>query len=225
LSAAGRGSLLLVTHGIEGRPGVAAAHARTLRARGVAADIRVACIKGRPDLDEALAGAEAPVTVVPLLMADGFIMRLLKHRLAGRPDIVLRPPVGIDPRFAALIATRAEQACAERGWRPAATRLLLIGHGTPQHPGSAAATRRHAAVLGARGRFADVRTAYLDEPSFLAEVASSLDLPCVAVGLFVDDGPHGRDDVLAGLASARVPVAYTGAIGVDPAIPGLIAAG
>lgn len=223
--SAAKGSLLLVTHGIEGRPGVATAHAEALRARGVAADIRVACIKGSPGLDEALTGAETPITVVPLLMADGFIMRLLKHRLAGRPGVVLRPPVGIDPRLATLIAARAAQACGERGWRPAATSLLLIGHGTPQHPGSAAATQRHAAALDEEGSFADVRTAYLDEPSFLAEVASSLDRSCVAVGLFVDDGPHGRDGVLAGLASARVPVAYTGAMGIDPAISGLIAAG
>ena len=40
----------------------------------------------------------------------------------------------------------------------------------------------------------------------------------------VDDGPHGRDDVLAGLAEARAPVAYTGAIGGDPAFADLIIA-
>jgi sirohydrochlorin ferrochelatase len=224
LTTAGGGSLVLVTHGIEGRPGVAAIHATTLRARGLAREIRVACLKGEPGLDETLSGARAPITVVPLLMADGFIMRLLRDRLAGCPGIVLRPPIGVDPRLASLIAAKAARACAERGWSPGTTTFLLIGHGTPQHPGSAAATRRHATVLAAATGFAEVRTAYLDQPSFLAEAAASLDRPCVAVGLFVDDGPHGRDDVLEGLAAAAVPVVYTGAIGTDPAILGLIAA-
>jgi sirohydrochlorin ferrochelatase len=218
----GDGSLLLVTHGIEGRPGVAALHAEALRAQGQA-DVRVACIKGEPGLDEALDHARAPITVVPLLMADGFIMRLLRDRLARRPGVALRRPVGTDPRLAELVAARAMHACAERGWCPEATILLLIGHGTPQHPGSEAATRQHAAALRATASFAEVRTAYLDQSSFLAETAAALDRPCVAVGLFVDEGPHGRDDVLAGLATATVPTTYSGAIGTDPAILGLIA--
>ena len=64
--SAAKGSLLLVTHGIEGRPGVATAHAEALRARGVAADIRVACIKGSPGLDEALTGREPSVVIAGL---------------------------------------------------------------------------------------------------------------------------------------------------------------
>jgi sirohydrochlorin ferrochelatase len=221
LSAAG-GSLLLVTHGIEGRPGVAAVHAEALRAQGQG-DVRVACIKGEPGLDQVLNDASTPITVVPLLMADGFIMRLLRDRLARRPGVALRRPVGTDPRLAALVRRKALAACAEQGWRPEATILLLIGHGTPQHPGSEAATRQHAAALSATTSFAEVRTAYLDQSSFLADTAAALDRPCVAVGLFVDDGPHGRDDVLEGLAAATVPTTYSGAIGTDPAILGLIA--
>jgi len=219
---AARGSLLLVTHGVEGRPGVALAHADALRAREPAVDVRVACLKGEPGLDEALTGAHSPITVVPLLMADGFIMRLLRRRLAGRTGIMLRPPVGLDSRLAELIRRRAAAACAERRWPPKESILLLVGHGTPQHPGSAAATEHHAATVAAAGTFAQVRTAYLDQPSFLATVASALDRPCAAVGLFVDDGPHGHDDVRKGLARAGVPVVYTGAIGADPAILELI---
>jgi hypothetical protein len=223
LTGSGAGSLLLVTHGVEGRPGVALAHAEALRARAPVADVRVACLRGEPGLDEALAGARCPVTVVPLLMADGFIMRLLRRRLAGRTGITLRAPVGVDSRLAALVRRKALAACAERRWLPEESILLLVGHGTPQHPGSAAATARHAATVAAASTFAEVRTAYLDQPSFLAAAAAALDRPCAAVGLFVDDGPHGHDDVLEGLARAGVPVAYTGAIGADPAILELIA--
>lgn len=218
------GCLLLVSHGIEGRPGVAAAHATAIRAAGIFAEVRVACVKGEPGLADALAGAERPVTAVPLLMADGFIMRLLRDRLAGEIEVTLRQPVGVDPRLAALIAGKATSTCAGRGWPPEASSLLLVGHGTPRHPGSAVTVERHAAVLAAEGTFAEVRTAYLEQSPFLVEAAVSLDRPCVAVGLFVDDGPHGRDDVLDGLADAKVMVAYTGAIGADPAILELIAA-
>jgi sirohydrochlorin ferrochelatase len=218
-----RGSLVLVTHGVEGRPGVVAAHAKALSCGGFATDVRIACLKGEPGLDEALAGARHPLVVVPLLMADGFIMRLLRDRLAGEIDVTLRQPVGVDPRLAALIAGKAVATCAKRGWRLEASSLLLVGHGTPRHAGSTAAVERHAAVLAAEGTFADVRTAYLDQSPFLVETAASLDRPCVAVGLFVDDGPHGRDDVLEALAGAKVTVVYTGAIGGDPAIVELIA--
>jgi sirohydrochlorin ferrochelatase len=129
----------------------------------------------------------------------------------------------VDPRLASLVRRKLLTTCAERHWPPEESILLLVGHGTPQHPGSAAATRRHAATLAAEGTFAEVRTAYLDQPSFLAEATTALGRSCVAVGLFVDDGPHGRDDVLQGLTRAGVPVAYTGAIGADPAILELIA--
>ena len=219
------GCLLLVSHGIEGRPGVAAAHATAIRAAGIFAEVRVACVKGEPGLADALAGAERPVTAVPLLMADGFIMQLLRSRLAGTPGVELRRPVGTDPRVARLIEARAVASCTARGWTPAGSTLLLVAHGTDRHLESAATARRHARDLVAQTGFADVRTAFLDQASFLTqEVLHLARRPCVAVGLFVDDGPHGRDDVLAGLAEAGVPVAYTGAIGGDPAFADLIVA-
>jgi sirohydrochlorin ferrochelatase len=217
--------LLLVSHGIDGRPGVVTAHAAAIRAAGLFPDVRIACVRCSPTLAEGLAGAPRPVTAVPLLMADGFIMQLLRDRLAGTSGVELRRPVGTDPRVADLIEAAAAAACVARGWEPVASTLLLVAHGTDRHPNSAAAARWHARNVAARTGFAEVRTAFLDQASFLADTARQLARrPCVAVGLFVDDGPHGRDDVLAGLAEAGVPVAYTGAIGGDPAFVDLILA-
>jgi sirohydrochlorin ferrochelatase len=45
---------------------------------------------------------------------------------------------------------------------------------------------------------------------------------CVAVGLFVDAGEHGQQDIPALLAPARERAAYAGPIGPDPLIAELI---
>jgi sirohydrochlorin ferrochelatase len=218
-------ALLLVTHGVHGGPGVATAHADVIRAADIFPEVRVACVKAEPGLEDVLARTARPAVAVPLLMADGFIMQLVRNRLAGATGVRLRRPVGTDPRVADLIEAAAAAACAERGWEPAGATLLLVAHGTERHPNSATAARRHAREVAARTGFAEVHTAFLDQASFLADATRHLARrPCVAVGLFVDDGPHGRDDVLAGLAGAGVPIAYTGAIGSDPAFVDLILA-
>ena len=215
-------SLLLVAHGIEGRPGVAADHRDTIAAEGLFAEVRVGCIKGVPTLDDALDAAPEPVHVVPLLLADGFIMDLVRQRLDGRTDVTLHPPLGLHDDLVALLADKAARACRDAGWRTADTMLLLIGHGTPKHPESGATTEAAARAIAARGRFADVITAYLDQGSFLADVARHLTTPTVAVGLFMDEGPHGRDDVMEALAAATAPVVYAGPVGTDPAIVPLV---
>ena len=197
-------------------------HAETIRAECGFVDVQVACIKGEPSLEAALAVIPRPVVAVPLLMADGFIMQLLQERLAGEAGVELRRPVGVDPRLTDLIARKNAETCARQGWEPTRSTLLLVAHGTPRHAESATSTRQHAERLAVRTDLAEIRTAFLDQPNFLAEVALCLDRPCVAVGLFIDDGPHGRDDVLDGLAHADVPLVYTGALGSDPAFAELI---
>ena len=187
--------------------------------------MRVACLKGEPRLEQALDGAPPPVRAVPLLLADGFIMALLRRRLADRPGVEIRPPLGLHPGLADLARRKALDAGAGRGWRSNATTLLLVGHGTPKHPESGATTEAAAARIAASGAFRGVRTAYLDQGSYLSDVAAGLEGGArVAVGLFMDEGPHGRDDVLEGLRSAPVPVAYAGPIGTGAAIVPLILA-
>ena len=216
-----QGSLLLVTHGVEGGPGIARPTPILARARPAAGPGRLP--QGRPGLAEALAGAPSPVIVVPLLMADGFIMRLLRRRLAGRTGVMLRPPVGLDPRLAGLVRRKALAACAERRWPPKETILLLVGHGTPQHPGSAAATEHHAATVAAAGTFA--RSAHcLSRPAVLpgrrpAPRWTAPASPSVCSSTTARTARRRAE----GLARAGVPVAYTGAIGADPAILELIA--
>lgn len=216
-------SLLLVTHGIRGGPGSAADLARVLEATGRFRAVRVGCHKARPDLDEALdLLPPGPMVAAPLLMAEGWIFDAIRRRLADHPravEVSLAPPAGAHPDLWRLVEARALALCNRHSWAPKATTLLLAGHGTPRHAGAAATTRAVAARIGARGTFADVRTGFLDEVPELADVAAGLGSgPCVTVGFFVDNGPHGREDVAEALAAAPCPVAYTGAIAADEAI-------
>lgn len=221
------GTLILATHGIAGGPGSATRHARAIRKRGGWTQVRVGCLKADPTLAEAMAGAPAPVTVVPLLMSEGVICGLMRRRLreiAPEGGWHLTVPVGAHPRLAVLALARALACCRRLGWRPAGTSLLLVGHGTPRHASSAEHARSVAALLAGRG-FAAVGHALLEDRPLPGEAAAALPhAPVVAVGLFLDDGPHGDADVRAALRAIDRPVAYSGAIGADAGLVPLILA-
>lgn len=223
--AARTGTLVLVTHGIEGGPGSAADHAAAIAKLGRFEEVRVGCIKGTPDLAAAIRDAPPPVCVVPMLMARGFIFDLMRRRLDDLPNagrLVLAEPVGAHPGLTGLIRRLADAACDARGWRRDRTALLLLGHGTPRHGGSAEATREQVRRLEDAG-YAAVADAYLEEAPFPAEAAAGLPgEQLVAVGLFLDNGPHGDADARAALAGIARPVGYTGALGADPALLPLI---
>ena len=221
------GTLILATHGIAGGPGSAAWHARAIRRRGGWAQVRVGCLKADPSLAEAMAGAPGPVTVVPLLMSEGVIHGLMRRRLseiAPQGGWHLTVPVGAHPRLAALALGRARACCRRLGWRPDDTDLLLIGHGTPRHAASAGHARGIAELLAGQG-FAAVGHALLEERPLPADAVAALPgRRAIAVGLFLDDGPHGDADVRAALRAAEKPVAYSGAIGADAGLVPLILA-
>lgn len=219
-------TLLLATHGIEGGPGVAAAHAAAIRGLGRPGEVRVGCLKAEPELALALSGASPPLAIVPLLMSDGYIFELIQRRLAelGVDGRCIAPPVGQHPGLPALIRRLALATCERQGWAPGGASLLLIAHGTPRHRGSARHAQDQARRLADAG-FAAVGVAFLEEPPLPAEAVAALpDGPVVAVGLFVDNGPHGDADVLEALRPVAGRVAYTGAIGADPAFVPLILA-
>ena len=221
------GTLILATHGIAGGPGAAAGHAQAIRERGGWAQVRVGCLKAAPSLADAMTGAAAPVTVVPLLMAEGFIHAQMRRRLgeiAPQGDWRLTAPVGTSPNLATLVGALARRQCQRLGWAAAATSLLLIGHGTPRHVASAAHAQDMAGALRDCS-FAAVGHALLEEEPLPARAADALPGDrVVAVGLFLDNGPHGDADVRAALRPVAKPVAYAGAVGADAGLVPLILA-
>jgi sirohydrochlorin cobaltochelatase len=167
-------------------------------------------------------GAER-VYLVPMLMAEGYTLRAMLRRLEGGRELSVCRPVGANPRLAELIGRKAQAARIAQGWAAEDTALLLVGHGTERHAASGATTRRHAAELAARGGFAEAAVAFLDQAPTIAAAVARLSAPrCVAVGLFLDRGEHGEQDIPRLLATTGHQTVYAGPIGTDPEIATLI---
>lgn len=222
-------ALLLCGHGARGTAGVVRRHAEALRGRGGFAAVAGGCLFGEPSLEDALAGLSAPrVVLVPVLMAEGYTLRVMERRLAGTDvarRVRLARPLGAHPDVARIAAGLGERTCRAQGWAPRRAALLLVGHGTPRDPASGDTVRRHAASLERTGRFAVVRTAFLDEPPSVAEALAGLPpMPVAAVGMFTDAGVHGEQDVPRLLAESSRETAYAGPLGPEPEVTGLILA-
>jgi sirohydrochlorin cobaltochelatase len=225
----GDAALVLCAHGIRGGVGAAAAaHAGRIAARGLFAEVHACALKGAPGLREIVAAVSAHgIVFAPLLMAEGYtlqsILRKLEHATDGATRVTVCRPIGIHPGLADVIASRARALCATKAWRPGDTALLIVGHGTERHPDSGATARQHAAQIASRGIFAEVATGFLDERPLVPEALHALRAPhCVAVGLFVDAGEHGEEDIPALLAEAGERAVYAGPIGPDPLVTELI---
>jgi sirohydrochlorin cobaltochelatase len=224
----GDAALVLCAHGIRGGVGGASEHAARITTRGVFAEVHACALKGKPGLREVVAAVRArEVVFAPLLMAEGYTLQAMLRKLEGATDpprpITVCRPIGVHPRLADMIASRARALCATRGWRPADAALLIVGHGTERHPDSGATARRHAAQIAARELFAEVAIGFLDERPLVPEALDALRSPqCVAVGLFVDAGEHGEEDIPALLAPAGERAIYAGPIGPDPLVTELI---
>jgi sirohydrochlorin cobaltochelatase len=203
-------------------------HAASIARQALFAEVHACAHKGAPGLLDVLTRVKAPVVyLAPLLMAEGFTLRAMLTRLSVfsgcASELRLCRPVGGHPDLAALLATKAKTAAWQQGWRLRDTALLITGHGTTRHAQASATARRHAAEIAASGAFGEVVTAFLDEPPTLPEAIAGLRAPrSVAVGLFVDQGEHGDEDVPRLLAAAGGSAVYTGPIGGDPAIAGLV---
>lgn len=227
---------VLVGHGERGRDyanAILRGHARIVGEALPGIAVAAGVLSGLPTLESALgkvvnAGARR-IIVYPYFMAAGFFVGTkIPKRMAEAGFDAARyrvlAPLGADPGLPALIMRKAV-AVAESGLGlpPAACRLLLVGHGSKVSRASAEATEAVAGELRRAPRFAEVVTAFLEEPPFLDDVVAATPAPTVIVGLFNGDGLHAGEDVPEAMAGARGPVAYTGAVGGMPEVAGLIA--
>jgi sirohydrochlorin cobaltochelatase len=139
------------------------------------------------------------------------------------PDVAVCRPIGTHPGLAEVMADMARAACEVQGWATQETALLVVGHGTVRHPDSGVTARRHAARIAASEEFCDVAVAFLDEPPGVGEVLMGLEASrCVAVGLFIDRGEHGENDIPRLLAANGHGVVYAGPVGSDPRMTDLL---
>ena len=130
-------TLVIAVHGIRGRAGGAVDHAERIAARcGRFVDVRVACLKGTPELGEVVADlAGRDVILAPLVMAEGYTLKAMKRQLEPivptLRSFTTAAPLGVHPSLADRIVETAKKACREN-------KLAASRHGSPdrrpRHP-------------------------------------------------------------------------------------------
>jgi sirohydrochlorin cobaltochelatase len=179
-------------------------HAASLEGRGRFAEVRAATLAGTSSPREALAGIRSRnIVIVPMLMCDGVFCREALPAALGlaggvRSDgriLHLCPPIGLHPMVADLVVHRATRALKDHALSPAATTLLLIGHGSTHDPASERAVALQAERIRASSNFRSVMTAFIDQPPFLPDVLASVHQPLIGVALFSARGNHVVEDI------------------------------
>ena len=203
----------IVAHGQPGDPGPLQAQIAAL-AGEVQALLPGWRVHGATLADPAsLAPLRGVRLVYPLFMAEGWFTRSeLPRRLreAGAEGFAVLRPLGLDPALVPVGQRLAQDAAGD----PAATALVVAGHGSGKSRGSAEATRAFAAALTG---FRSVEVAFLEEPPFLGDVRPQGRALCLP--FFATAASHTTQDIPAAWPGPIAP-----AVGLAPEVPALIAA-
>jgi sirohydrochlorin cobaltochelatase len=248
-------ALVLVGHGSTINPDSSApthAHARAIRERKIFREVHSCFWKEEPSMREVFRMVESnTIYVVPLFISEGYFTRTViprelelegaHTRREGR-TIHCCDPVGSHPRMTEALLRRAREVAPDT---PAgATSLFIVGHGTDLNDNSARAAKEQASKIRTLGEYAQVISAYMEEPPLIADWANLSDHPnVVIVPFFIADGLHSYQDipVLIGIQTEPGPAAsraeifrrnpyelrgrkvfYASAIGTEPMIAEVI---
>ncbi|HWV57210.1 MAG TPA: CbiX/SirB N-terminal domain-containing protein [Longimicrobiales bacterium] len=239
-------ALLLVGHGSSFGTDAGApvrAHAERIRGWRVFDEVATAFVKEAPFLDGAVGRlASEDVYIVPVFLAEGYYTRGVVPRELGLKSsdgaipswpgdrrVRYTAAVGSHPAMIRTIERRARRALGETGPGDDAA-LVVIGHGTEKHPGSAGTVLDLTARLRRRSGFAGVTCGFLDqEPRIDAVVATVSARRVVLVPYFLADGMHTRETIpeILRLDGARTvrdgqELWYTPPVGTLPEIARLI---
>src|SRR5213080_1184435 len=174
-------ALLIVGHGSTVNPDSSAptwTHAREIQRRNVFADVQCAFWKEEPSLrdarfffpDETI----HEVFVVPDFLSEGYFTQTVIPR--------------------ELLLARAHEIAPNV--EPTETSLLIVAHGTELNDNSAVAAKREAERIRARGEFATVLNAYMEESPLIAEWDQLTNAPnVIVVPFFIADGLHSYEDI------------------------------
>ena len=144
--------------------------------------------------------------------------------------------MGNNPLVTELLLARAHEIAPDA--EPTETALLIVAHGTELNDNSAVAAKREAERIRARGEFATVGNAYMEEPPLIAEWDQLTNAPnVIVVPFFIADGLHSYEDIpkLLGIECTGMDVFrknphrvrgrslyYGKAIGTDPRFADII---
>src|SRR6267154_573797 len=204
-------ALLIVGHGATVNPDSSTptwTHAREIQRRKIFADVRCAFWKEEPSLRDARFVFDNKtiheVFVVPNFISEGYFTQTVIPReleLAGPSTTrangriwIYCEPVGNNPLVTELLSARAREIAPNA--EPTETSLLIVAHGTELNDNSAVAAKREAERIRARGEFATVANAYMEEPPLIAEWEQLTNAPnVIVVPFFIADGLHSYEDI------------------------------
>jgi len=241
-----RNGLLIVGHGSTVNPDSSTptwTHAREIERRRIFAEVGCAFWKEEPSLRDAQFFFQEgldEVFVVPNFISEGyFTQTVIPRELELDGPTTTRTngqiwtycePVGNNAVVTELLLARAHEIAPEA--EPTETALLIVAHGTELNDNSAVAAKREAERIRARGEFATVGNAYMEEPPLIAEWDQLTNAPnVIVVPFFIADGLHSYEDIpkLLGLESQGLDIFrknphrvqgrslyYGKAIGTDP---------
>jgi len=205
------GALLIVGHGSTVNADSSSPtrnHADEIQKRNIFADVQCAFWKEEPSLRDARFffrnEAIRDVFVVPNFISEGyFTQTVIPRELELNGPVTTRTngqtwiycePVGNHPLVTKLLLTRAHEIAPDA--KPTETALLIVAHGTELNDNSAVAAKREADRIRARGEFATVANAYMEEPPLIAEwdqLTSASNV--IVVPFFISDGLHSYEDI------------------------------
>jgi len=204
-------ALLIVAHGSTVNPDSSAptwTHAREIQRRKIFANVKCAFWKEEPSLRDArfffADRTICEVFVVPNFISEGyFTQTVIPRELELKGPVTTRAngqtwiycePVGNNPIVTELLLARAHEIAPDV--EPTETALLIVAHGTELNDNSAIAAKREAERIRARGEFASVGNAYMEEPPLIADwdrLTTAVNV--IVVPFFISDGLHSYEDI------------------------------
>lgn len=219
--------IVLVSHGSPSDPVPLDAGLKAIAARVQALcpehQIRAATLALPGALEAALSGFDAP-EIYPFFMAEGWFTRRELPRRLARAGVTapILLPFGTEPELPDLIAKTVTDATKSAGIEPESADLILVAHGSQVARRSKDTAQAMACRLRPLTRFWRIRTAFIEEAPFLADVAAE-SLSGLCLPFFAQRAGHVAEDIPAALAAAGFTGPRLPAIGEHPEAAALIA--
>ena len=259
-------ALVVAAHGSHLNPNASDptyAHADAVRKTGAFDEVREAFWKEEPHFREVIRTLESEeVYIVPLFISEGyFTEQVIPRELRLEEwDPDRWDSDGVNASQATLEATDVDKTihyCGPAGTHDAMTDVIVqraqsvtddpdvgegfglavVGHGTERNENSAKAIYHHADRIRERGRFAEVKSVFMDEEPEVDDVTDFFESEdIVVVPLFIADGFHTQEDIPEDMGLTDdyrngydIPATvdghriwYSGAVGTEPLMADVI---
>lgn len=229
-------SLLVAAHGFareRDRVHPAREHARRLRGTERFDEIRAGFVTGEPTIEEQVRSTRGDrLVVVPLFVSDGYFVgtrlpECVENTCPAGVAVEYADPVGTHEWMTDVIMRRA---LSTAGSRSETVGIALFGHGSEYSSRNRETVRKHARRIRNRGKFAEVRSYFVEEEPTGDEVPAEFSVPeVVVIPVFVASGTHVREDIPEqvgfsgrGGTVGGTEITYAKPVGTDLLVAGII---